>query len=77
MGSYPLSSLAPTHVEVELGCDNYVGSAAGQRRHSVRTNSMLDPEGGKFRQNIIHNIIHIVDRLGEMVRYHEGTLSQV
>ena len=24
MGSYPLSSQAPTHVEVELGCDNYV-----------------------------------------------------
>ena len=23
MGSYPLSSQAPTHVEVELGCDNY------------------------------------------------------
>ena len=22
MGSYPLSSQAPTHVEVELGCDN-------------------------------------------------------
>ena len=22
MGSYPLLSLAPTHVEVELGCDN-------------------------------------------------------
>ena len=25
VGSYPLSSQAPTHVEVELGCDNYVG----------------------------------------------------
>jgi hypothetical protein len=22
VGSYPLSSQAPTHVEVELGCDN-------------------------------------------------------
>ena len=24
VGSYPLSSLAPTPVEVELGCDNIV-----------------------------------------------------
>jgi hypothetical protein len=23
VGSYPLLSQAPTHVEVELGCDNY------------------------------------------------------
>ena len=23
VGSYPLSSQAPTHIEVELGCDNY------------------------------------------------------
>ena len=23
VGSYPLLSLAPTHVEFELGCDNY------------------------------------------------------
>ena len=24
VASYPLSSLAPTHVEVELGCDNWI-----------------------------------------------------
>ena len=27
VGSYPLLSLAPTHVEVELGCDNIVAVA--------------------------------------------------
>ena len=26
LGSYPLLSLAPTHVEVELGCDNSIGN---------------------------------------------------
>ena len=31
VGSYPLSSQAPTPVEVELGCDNYVISGNGVR----------------------------------------------
>ena len=29
MGSYPLSSQAPTHVEVELGCDNIMKDGGG------------------------------------------------
>jgi hypothetical protein len=29
VGSYPLSSLAPTHVEVELGCDNFYEQGFG------------------------------------------------
>jgi hypothetical protein len=30
VGSYPLSSLAPTPVEVELGCDNMVNKCRGK-----------------------------------------------
>ena len=29
VGSYPLLSLAPTHVEVELGCDNRESGTQG------------------------------------------------
>ena len=46
MGSYPLSSQAPTHVEVELGCDNSpeqkaYGSQKKIRRLSYKFSQLL------------------------------------
>ena len=35
VGSYPLLSLAPTHVEVELGCDNYFSHLLWKIPHDV------------------------------------------
>ena len=46
MGSYPLSSLAPTSVEVEFGCDN---------SHFLCVGRMEVPTGGQRKQNTLEN----------------------
>jgi hypothetical protein len=65
VGSYPLSSQAPTHVEVELGCDNYSGWwlggwVAGKEPIIRLTQSNWAVAGTELGKSKFNNILNLL-----------------